>query len=296
MAPVRVTRSRAVPDVVHRPAELFDPAVGPHPLGVVEGAVAVGPLLRHHDDLELLEAQRHVEPPEPPAPALVGGAARGVRIADRADPPRTVAAAEPGGGVDGERRAGDPHLTGPRAHLREPRALQDVAEPVADHMRLFLDRRERALPGEVEADPVLVAVAHHPHTLERVEDLDAVGTDPLVHAIRTERVGEACRVHRVAQLHGGVGVDHAEVGVGPEAGDHEDLAGAVVRVEVAAVVEVLVAGADLAHRQRRLVDRELVERMQHGGEATAPGQPVSPPPGGRIRRIRGPCRRRCPGP
>ena len=50
----------------------------------------------------------------------------------------------------------------------------------------------------------------------------------------------------------------------PEPGDEEQVAGAVVGVEVAAVVRVAVAGRDVLHRQRRLVDRVLVERDRHG--------------------------------
>ena len=163
-----------------RPAQLLDPAVGPHPLGVVERAVAVGLLLRDHDDLEVVEAQRHVEPPEPAATARrrrrcgrarrrrrPGGCpttGRGCRATSTARPRCVV----------------PPTRTSPRprAHLREARALQDGAVAVADDVRLLLDRRERALPREVEADAVVVAVAHQAQLLQRLEHLDAVRARP----------------------------------------------------------------------------------------------------------------------
>ena len=45
----------------------------------------------------------------------------------------------------------------------------------------------------------------------------------------------------------------------------EQVAGAVVRVEVAAVVRVAVTRVHVPHRERRLVDRVLVERDRHSG-------------------------------
>jgi hypothetical protein len=71
-----------------------------------------------------------------------------------------------------------------------------------------------------------------------------------------------CRVP-VALAHGRVGVDHAEVRVDAEPGDEDQLVRARVGVEIAAVVEIAVAGRHVGERQRRLVDRVLVERDRH---------------------------------
>ena len=161
-----VARARAVLDVVHGPTELLDPAVGPHPLGVVERAVAVGPLLGHHDDRELLEAQRHVQPPE-------AAAAGRRRRCGRARRRRRPAGCPTSGRGSRARSTDRPRWWSPSTRtspvqvpeLREPGALQDGAEPVVDDVWFLLDRGERTLPREVESDAVVVAVADHAHAL-----------------------------------------------------------------------------------------------------------------------------------
>src|SRR5207253_8361215 len=87
---------------------------------------------------------------------------------------------------------------------------------------------------------------------------------PLVHAVVVESVGEVHGVLAVTTPNGGVGVLGTQVRVHAEAGHEEDVARAVVGVEVAAVVEVAVAGADVLERQRHLMDGELVEGDGHG--------------------------------
>jgi hypothetical protein len=99
--------------------------------------------------------------------------------------------------------------------------------------------------------------------LQRLDDLDPVAADALV---------EPVVVEGVAQVHGGLlvaaadqdeGVLGAEVRVVAHARDEEDVAGPVVGVEIAAVVEVAVAAADVGHRLRQLVDRVLVHGREH---------------------------------
>ena len=88
---------------------------------------------------------------------------------------------------------------------------------------------------------MVVGVADHPELLERFHDLDAIRADGLVHPVVTEGVGGAHGVLGVPPSHTGEGVDDPEVGVDAESGDEEDLAAAIVGVDVAAVVEVPVA-------------------------------------------------------
>ncbi len=64
----------------------------------------------------------------------------------------------------------------------------------------------------------------------------------------------------VADAKGGIGVDDPGVGVDAESGDEQGAAGVVHDVEDAPVIGVAVAGDDMPHGQRRLVDRVLVER------------------------------------
>ena len=56
----------------------------------------------------------------------------------------------------------------------------------------------------------------------------------------------------------------------------EQLVGGAVGVEVGAVVEVAVAGDDVAHRHRRLVDRVLVEGRQRHGRLSGLGGGLQP--------------------
>ena len=69
----------------------------------------------------------------------------------------------------------------------------------------------------------------------------------------------------VAALHAGEGVLGGQVRVLAHAHHHEQLVGRGVQVEVVAVVEVAVAGRDVAHRLAGLVDREVVPGREHGG-------------------------------
>ena len=126
------------------------------------------------------------------------------------------------------------------------------------------ERPETALPGQVEADPVLVAIAGQPDSLQRLGYLNAVRADPLVQPVVTEGVGEPDRPLPVPAPHGRVRVGDTEVGIHAEAGDQEDVARAVMAGEVAAVVEVPVGGSHVLHRQRELVDRVLVHGHGHG--------------------------------
>ena len=126
-------------------------------------------------------------------------------------------------------------------------------------MGLLHHRWERALPGEVEADAVRVAVADEADAMQRLEHLDGVSADARVERALVECVGESDAVLMIAQSDACVGVDDAERGVDTEAGDEEQVAGAVVGVEVAPVVEVAVGRRRVLDRQRRLVDRVLVE-------------------------------------
>ena len=73
----------------------------------------------------------------------------------------------------------------------------------------------------------------------------------------------------VAMRGGGEGVGDAEVRVLPEPGGDEQLAARSEQVEVVAVVEVAIAGADDEHRLGDLVDRVVVERREHGDPPTS---------------------------
>ncbi len=142
-------------------------------------------------------------------------------------------------------------------------------------MALLVDRGERSFPGQVEADPGLVGVEHQVDPLQRFEHLDPVRSDREVEALVVERVGAPHDVLQVAAPHYRVRVLHPELRVDAGAGDEEDLAGPVVGVEVAPVVEVPVAARDVPHRQRRLVQRVFVECYGHVATFQIPSRSAS---------------------
>ena len=165
-------------------------------------------------------------------------------------------------GVDGDLLTVDRDDAAPGPQLREPLRVQ--SDPVAgpEHVPLFLHDVEQPVPGEIDGD-ALGLLEDHPQLVQRFGDLDAVAVHALV---------EPVLVDAVAQMHRGLGVAatdqhervlHPEVGVVPDAGDQEDVAGSIVGVEVGAVVEVAVRGARPRDRLRNLVYGKLVGRSEH---------------------------------
>ena len=136
----------------------------------------------------------------------------------------------------------DPQHTFPGTALGEALGVEHHLGAIAKQMRRLVDGGERTAPVKVEGDPPFVALAGESEFLERVEDFDAVRADLLVHAIRTEGIGHADRVLEIATADAGERISDAEVRILAEAGDEEDLAAAIVSVQVAPVVEVAIAG------------------------------------------------------
>jgi len=126
-------------------------------------------------------------------------------------------------------------------------------------MWLLLDDVEQALPGEIGCD-ALGFVESDTQLVQRIDDLDAVAVDVLVQAVLVDGIGQVHRGLGVAAPDEQECVLHPEVGVVADAADDEDVPGAVVRVEVGAVVEVAVRGTRPRDRLGNLVYRKLVER------------------------------------
>ena len=127
----------------------------------------------------------------------------------------------------------------------------------------LVDRGERAVPDEVETDAVLVGVADEVQLLQRLHDLDPVRAYRGVQPVVVDLVRAAHHPLLVAAADGGVGVLDAEVRIEAEPGDEEGAAVTVVRVEIAAVVEVAVTRAHVGERERCLVQRVFVEWRRH---------------------------------
>ena len=138
-------------------------------------------------------------------------------------------------------------------------------------MALLLDDREQALPGEIDLD-ALGLLHDDPHRLQGVDHLDPIAVDVLVEPVLIDGVGQVHRgllMGRTAVLattapgYQQVGVLHPEVRVVADAGDEKDLAGAVMGVEVRAVIEVTVRRSRPGDRLGHLMDGVFIERSKH---------------------------------
>ena len=102
-----------------------------------------------------------------------------------------------------------------------------------------------------------------PQFVQRLDDLDAVTVDVLVEPVLVDGVGNVHRGLRIPAPDEQERVLDPEVGVVADAADQEDVPGAVVGVEVGAIVEVAVRGPRPRDRLGYLMYRELVERSEH---------------------------------
>ena len=236
----------------------------------------------------VVEAQRR---PAPPHPTELVRLPRRLGFADRANAPRTIAGRDVPLGRDRDRVAVDTQFSRPCADAREARRVEQDAVAVAPDVLRLRDRSVRRFVREVEADAVLVGVAHDAHLVERLDHLDAIRADLLEHLVVGSRARRADGPLPIAAAHGRVRVDHPEVRVHAHAGDEERVGLAVDALVDAPVVDVAVAARDVAHRQRDLVDRIFVERveLQHrnlqssSGRAEATRHGANAAPNGRLR-------------
>src|SRR3954447_134751 len=132
-------------DLPPRPAELVHPTVAPDPDRVIQRPMAGAVLLCDQHDGELLEPQRHVEPPETET-VVVRRPAGGLALADRADAPRPVAAADPDVRRDVGVGAVDVQRPAPCAELGETPRVDDRAATLAHLVTFLVDRGERPFP------------------------------------------------------------------------------------------------------------------------------------------------------
>ncbi len=274
-------------EVVLGPAQLLVLAAGP-PGGerpgqraVLEDAGAVAVLLHDVEDREVVEAHRRVVPEE--RADLAGVDAGVLGLADRPHAPGAVAGAPPRVGRDGEVLAGDRHRPLPLAELGEALGVEGDAAVAAHEVRVLEERRVRAGPGDVDGDAVRL-LDHEAQSPQGFHDLDADRADRRVEAVAAELAGRAddpVEVGAVGRQPADAeeGVLHVEVRVLAQPEDAEQVVGPPVHVEVVAVVEVAVAGADVADHLGDLVDGVVVEGRQGRRHGVPPGSGVTRPPG-----------------
>jgi hypothetical protein len=245
------------------PAEVVGLPVGvvPDPDPLLERAVPVGLFLDDVEDLVVVELHRRVVPDAGHLAAFAPDAG-GFGLADRPDAPGPVPHAPPGLGLDGEGLAGDLEGPGPAAVLAEPGGVEGQAAEVADLLLGLLERGVGALEGHVQRQGVLGGLEDEADLLQRLHHLDPQRAGGQVHPVVELPAGAHDPV-LVAPADDGEGVLGAKVRVEAEPQHEEEVARAVVGVEVVAVVEVAVAGPDVADGFRDLVDREVVAGREH---------------------------------
>ena len=112
--------------------------------GVVERAEAVRQLLGDHDDGEVVEPQRHVQPPEA-LERLVGVATGRLGLADRPDAPRPVTGADP---AVGDTTCSSPPTSSTPSHVPTcaNREASRIARAPGPHDVVLLHRPRRTSP------------------------------------------------------------------------------------------------------------------------------------------------------
>ena len=146
--------------------------------------------------------------------------------------------------------------------MGEPLRVQRDSGAGPQDVPLFLDDVEQSVPRQIGGD-ALGFVQDDAQRVQRLVDLDAVAEDVLVEPVLVDRVGQVHRRLLVTAPDEHERVLDAEVGVVADAGDQEDVAGAVVRVEVGPVVEVAVRRTRPCDGLRNLVNGKFVHGAEH---------------------------------
>src|SRR5262249_26967383 len=242
--------------------------VGPDAHRLLGGALAVVLLVEDVQQRELGELHRRVVPHSSQLPLALADAGM-LGLADGTHAPRAVAGAPPPVGRDIEVLVADFERPRPEAGLGEAHRVEQHPPVLPDVLARLEERRDRALPRQVAGDAVLGGLQDHAHLLQAFDDLDVERPDARVHAV-VELARGPHDPMLVAPADARERVLHAEVRGLPDTHDQHQLVAASVQVEVVAVVEVAVAGPDVADRLRDLVERVVVHRREHRASASYP--------------------------
>src|SRR5262245_10355986 len=150
-------------------------------------------------------------------------------LADGAHAPGAVARAPPAVRRDLEALVADAEPPRPAAGLREARGVEEHASVAADEVARLLVRRDRALPDEVEGDPVLGLVEREAQAPQRLEHLDPERTHAGVAPVAERARGADDEMPRAAARDGERVLD-AEVRVLAHAHHEEELGARGVEV------------------------------------------------------------------
>ncbi len=129
-------------------------------------------------------------------------------------------------------------------------------------MPLFLNDVEQAVPGQVDGDS-LGLLEDDAQLVQRLHHLDPVAVDVLVQPVLVDGVGQMHRRLHVAPAHQHERIPDAEVRVVADPADEKDVSGAVVGIEVRAIVEITVAGTRPGDGLWNLVNGIFVEGPEH---------------------------------
>ena len=164
--------------------------------------------------------------------------------------------------VDADLLTVDDDLPAPRTHLGEPLRVQRDSGARAQDVPLLLHDVEQPVPRQVDGH-ALGLVHDDAQLVQRLGDLDAVADHVLVEPVGVDGVRKMHRRLLIPAADEDERILHAEIRVVADAGDQEDVAGAVVGVEVGPVIEVAVRAAGPCDRLRDLVNGEFVHGAEH---------------------------------
>ncbi len=152
----------------------------------------------------------------------------------------------------------------PVAGLGEALSVENGLRAGARHVARLVMSRRRGPESQIAGQPLADVVRDETHLLQRLDDLDVQRPDRLLHAVVAEHIRRADHelAGALAQRH--EAVDDAEMRVDAETGDELAFSVTLIAVQDAAVVHVAVTGGEVRHRQGRLMNREFIQRDDHG--------------------------------
>ena len=187
-----------------------------------------------------------------------------LRLADPTHAPRAVLGAAAHCVVHGEAAVGMAHRTRPSPELVEAGGVHHSPRPRPQRLAGLLDRRGAGREREVAADAGDVVVEHHPGPPQRLDDLDAERPHRHVGALQGRPARPVEAVLSPAGLdHTECAIQHPAVRIDRHADAEVVRAVGRIAVEPGAVVDVAVRRGRMGDRLGGLVDRVVVQLVEH---------------------------------
>src|SRR5208337_249242 len=258
---LRVARSRCIVDVEIDASCEIERGAG---LRARDGAElvptrAVGVFIGVAMRADILEVRRR------PQPVELGhrgrGHSRGILRPDSAHAPRAIARTPNSRRFRIVRLARNGQTATVAAMLREPRQVYNEPWTGPSRKTRLLDRTGACLEHQVGLYGFVIdAQAHRSH---RAYDLDRDRADSCVHPLGAEHSRGAHAMLHAAGDDAECAIDNSDVRINSHCGGKVRLALAKITFEKKSIVKVAVAGKDLLHRLRRLMNRIVIALRDH---------------------------------